>query len=322
MSGEGDVSNGGNNDASASSAAMGHGRWRIPLSAYHQLMTLRTSDRDNVVEGIPPEQLRAATLGRESSRRDYPSVDELVRRGVGPSVCRSLAPYQRGGVGFVLDRGGRALLADEMGLGKTVQAIAAMSAYRDEDWPLLVLCPSTARYHWEAEFRCWLGSDGGGKGVGVGAPSMGDGSPENKTNRRPVLQNSQINVLTSGRDPLFVNNLDGTSTRVVICSIGLIVNLASVPNDGDGTAAGNGAPFNDRSFPIQRPGEQHALRGNWRTLSTSGPTSCPIRTAVLNRRACPSPRRKRRSYLRASGATCSCSCPPASRSPSRDRGSG
>jgi SNF2 family DNA or RNA helicase len=55
-------------------------------------------------------------------------------------VARSLAPYQRSGAHFILERIGRALLADEMGLGKTVQAIADMSAYAATDWPLLVLC--------------------------------------------------------------------------------------------------------------------------------------------------------------------------------------
>ena len=50
------------------------------------------------------------------------------------------------------------LLIDDMGLGKTIQAIASMSIYHDE-WPLLVLTPSSARYHWESEFQQWLGAD-------------------------------------------------------------------------------------------------------------------------------------------------------------------
>ena len=44
----------------------------------------------------------------------------------------------------------------EMGLGKTIQSIASMCCYSDE-WPLLVFSPSSARYHWEAEFLNWLG---------------------------------------------------------------------------------------------------------------------------------------------------------------------
>jgi SWI/SNF-related matrix-associated actin-dependent regulator 1 of chromatin subfamily A len=44
----------------------------------------------------------------------------------------------------MLERNGRALLADEMGLGKTVQAIAAMSAYAETNWPLMV--PTVSKY--------------------------------------------------------------------------------------------------------------------------------------------------------------------------------
>ena len=242
------------------------GKWRIPLGAYHPLMTYLTSPLTyadgrgsrNVVEGIPPEQLRMATLGRERmDKKVHATVDELLSRNVAPGVARALAPYQRSGVEFVLDRDGRALLADEMGLGKTVQAIAAMSAYAGEDWPLLVLCPSTARYHWEVEFRHWMGAgstaggvggdggwegeddDGGGdreEGVNAAPSSEGDAattpelpmaSRDIKTTKdapSTVLEKGQINVLTSGRDLLFKN--DG-STRVVICSIGLIVNLVA-----------------------------------------------------------------------------------------------
>lgn len=48
------------------------------------------------------------------------------------------------------------LLADEMGLGKTVQAIALMACYRDE-WPCLLVVPSTLRTQWAAALHRWLG---------------------------------------------------------------------------------------------------------------------------------------------------------------------
>lgn len=207
----------------------GGGKWRIPLGAYQALMTFLTSDRKNVVEGIPPEQLRAATLGRERMDKSYPKAKELISRGVGVGVAKALAPYQRGGVEFILDKEGRALLADEMGLGKTVQAIAAMSAYRHE-WPLLVLCPSTARYHWEIEFRHWLGKASLAKGsddvdecVG-GEKKSGDDDSVSIEANAAVLKNSEINVLTSGKD--YILRYDGT-TKVVICSLGLIVALVN-----------------------------------------------------------------------------------------------
>ena len=97
----------------------GKGKWRIPLGAYHTLMTyLTSSSSQHVVEGIPPEQLHAATLGRERmDKKSYATVSELRDRGVSKVVCEALAPYQRAGVEFILDKDGRALLADEMGLG-------------------------------------------------------------------------------------------------------------------------------------------------------------------------------------------------------------
>lgn len=208
----------------------GQGRWRIPLGAYHPLMTLLTSESKNWVEGIPIEQLRAATLGRERTEKKFPTVRMLIRREVSPVVASALAPYQRGGVDFILDKEGRVLLADEMGLGKTVQAIAAMSAYRQEDWPLLVLCPSTARYHWEAEFRQWMGSEAKTRLEAEARKKKASdiAFPDNRHADRvdienAFLKNKQINVLTSGKSPI----LNSTSTAVVICSFGLIVNLVT-----------------------------------------------------------------------------------------------
>ncbi|KAK7893603.1 hypothetical protein WMY93_022755 [Mugilogobius chulae] len=64
-------------------------------------------------------------------------------------------PFQRQGVEFALSRNGRCMIADEMGLGKTVQAIAAAYTYRQE-WPLLVVVPSSLKYPWIEELERWL----------------------------------------------------------------------------------------------------------------------------------------------------------------------
>jgi SNF2 family DNA or RNA helicase len=52
-------------------------------------------------------------------------------------------------------RGGRILLADEMGLGKTMQA-ALLAACYPQDWPLLVVRPSSVRLVWRDALRAWL----------------------------------------------------------------------------------------------------------------------------------------------------------------------
>ena len=85
-----------------------------------------------------------------------------------------------------------------------------MSVYVQE-WPLLVLTPSTARYHWEIEFVRWLGFE----------------SPINKETDTPkdrLIYKSQIHVLTSSRDEILPN----ATTRVVICSYGLAPTLAEI----------------------------------------------------------------------------------------------
>lgn len=232
----------------------GQGKWRIPLGAYQALFTYLT--REGSVEGIPPEQLRVATLGRErADKKEYPSVKHLLGSGVSPVVAKALAPYQRGGVEFIIEKEGKALLADEvssinfpacffwraqrfihlftsvilqMGLGKTIQAIAAMSAFKSE-WPLLVLCPSSARYHWETEFRHWMGRESQ-----TALPTSPNNyandddnniiNPAGNKNMEPELRHKQINVLTSGKDRILTSD---NSTQVVICSIGLIVNLVN-----------------------------------------------------------------------------------------------
>lgn len=42
-----------------------------------------------------------------------------------------------------------------MGLGKTLQAISVAYYYKDE-WPLLVIVPSSLRFCWIEEFEKWL----------------------------------------------------------------------------------------------------------------------------------------------------------------------
>ena len=64
-----------------------------------------------------------------------------------------LYPYQVEGALFAA-RAGRALLGDEMGLGKTVQAIAAaeLMARHFGVQRLLVVCPTSLKHQWKAEF--------------------------------------------------------------------------------------------------------------------------------------------------------------------------
>uniref|UniRef100_A0A1A7WV27 Zinc finger, RAN-binding domain containing 3 n=1 Tax=Iconisemion striatum TaxID=60296 RepID=A0A1A7WV27_9TELE len=75
--------------------------------------------------------------------------------GLPQKLLQRLMPFQREGVEFALSRNGRCMIADEMGLGKTVQAIAVAYAYRQE-WPLLVVVPSSLKYPWIEELERWI----------------------------------------------------------------------------------------------------------------------------------------------------------------------
>ncbi|XP_060034017.1 DNA annealing helicase and endonuclease ZRANB3 isoform X2 [Erinaceus europaeus] len=66
-----------------------------------------------------------------------------------------LLPFQKDGITFALRRNGRCMVADEMGLGKTIQAIAIAYFYKEE-WPLLIVVPSSLRYPWSEEIEKWI----------------------------------------------------------------------------------------------------------------------------------------------------------------------
>nr|XP_009500196.1 PREDICTED: DNA annealing helicase and endonuclease ZRANB3 [Phalacrocorax carbo] len=68
---------------------------------------------------------------------------------------KKLLPFQEKGIIFALQRGGRCMIADEMGLGKTIQAIAISYYYKNE-WPLLIVVPSSLRYPWVDEMEKWI----------------------------------------------------------------------------------------------------------------------------------------------------------------------
>lgn len=103
-----------------------------------------------------------------------------------------------------------------MGLGKTIQGVASMSIYHKE-WPILVLCPSGARYHWENEFKQWLGVDSAvNKSEQSALDRMFPDSRKKATNG-PLLHERQIHVLTSSKSII----LPDVDTKVVICSYGL-----------------------------------------------------------------------------------------------------
>ncbi|KAJ1620210.1 P-loop containing nucleoside triphosphate hydrolase protein [Pavlovales sp. CCMP2436] len=102
-----------------------------------------------------------------------------------------LLPFQRTGVAWAIERGGRCLIADEMGLGKTVQAIALIARY-EADWPALVVCPSSMRGSWVDELERWL----------------------------PTLPSARIRVVRGKAD---VESVHDPGVAVVVCTCALLL---------------------------------------------------------------------------------------------------
>ncbi|XP_055253553.1 DNA annealing helicase and endonuclease ZRANB3 isoform X1 [Moschus berezovskii] len=97
----------------------------------------------NIKKSLTP-QISCATS------ESYKQLDFL------PDKLRAkLLPFQKDGITFALRRDGRCMVADEMGLGKTVQAIGIAYFYKEE-WPLLVVVPSSLRYPWTEEIEKWI----------------------------------------------------------------------------------------------------------------------------------------------------------------------
>lgn len=140
-------------------------RWICPLSSYEGICyALHNSGA--VVSQLPRSVLAALSLsarrrgeeGAASAESDRENVLSQLKSMIPGRLLKALAPFQREGVVFALKNEGKAFIADEMGLGKTIQALAIAAAYAQE-WPVLVVCPSGARYHWRAEILQWLAPD-------------------------------------------------------------------------------------------------------------------------------------------------------------------
>jgi hypothetical protein len=88
------------------------GKWRVPLGAYRAFYAYLRSDPNCRVTGIPEEQLKIASMGKARLEKGFPSVKKMIALGMPEGLARTLAPFQRGGVDFVVEKEGRALIAD------------------------------------------------------------------------------------------------------------------------------------------------------------------------------------------------------------------
>lgn len=120
-----------------------HQAWLFDFKDYHAVCD--SLQMMGNLELIPSWVVHRSLIARTKNSR---SVD-CTR------LPQGLLPYQREGVEFGVSCGGRCLLGDEMGLGKTVQSLAIAAQYL-EDWPVLVVCPSSLRWLWKDQCQAWL----------------------------------------------------------------------------------------------------------------------------------------------------------------------
>lgn len=129
-------------------------------------VTLRISDMykaKNVIEqqGWQVGEITNCMLWSYLKDRHTNAVDSLtdahMEAKLGSKLWGLLHPYQKVGIKFLVDRK-RAYNADEMGTGKTLQSLAACQYFADQ-WPVLVVCPSSLMYNWRNEICKWLDLD-------------------------------------------------------------------------------------------------------------------------------------------------------------------
>ena len=86
---------------------------------------------------------------------DYATESPKSLDGLPESLSQNLYKFQNEGVQFGTRMYGRCLFGDEMGVGKTIQAIATSYLYKN-DWPLLVITPSSLKFQWRDEILKWI----------------------------------------------------------------------------------------------------------------------------------------------------------------------
>ena len=113
-----------------------------------------TNHPDWKVVGIPLNII--AALQHVASLQIPPQ--ERLLSWVPKRLLDNLFDYQKEGVAFAISRGGKCMIADEMGVGKSRQGLALIASYRQE-WPCLIICPSSLCGQWFSLVKEWVLAD-------------------------------------------------------------------------------------------------------------------------------------------------------------------
>ncbi|XP_060081169.1 SWI/SNF-related matrix-associated actin-dependent regulator of chromatin subfamily A-like protein 1 isoform X2 [Ylistrum balloti] len=177
-------------------------KWSFALEEYNRFMAAIKGLQPAVeVQPFPKHilQVFSSQMKGKYPARTIPTADLSKIDCV---LVDALLPFQRTGVEFGIHMNGRVLIADDMGLGKTIQAICLSSYYREE-WPLLVVAPSSVRFAWAQQFRRWL-------------PSVDPQEIFVPTTGKKVMNMSQINIFSYDLMAKKVEHLKKQHFRVII----------------------------------------------------------------------------------------------------------
>jgi SWI/SNF-related matrix-associated actin-dependent regulator 1 of chromatin subfamily A len=162
----------------------------IGTSQYHTIVNGLKQLEYVKVQDLPPNIVHLFINNVNTAESEQWTLDDIKQR-LPEELWESLYLYQRQGVLYAVNKGGKVLIGDEMGLGKTIQA-TAIACYYCGEWPLLIICPASVCNNWAEEI---------GRNI-------------------PFLQREQITVIKNGREST-------ANHRVVILSYDLCIRMTA-----------------------------------------------------------------------------------------------
>ena len=167
--------------------------WRFPMEQFSGLYSeIRKYCKANSLKlNGPPKN--AVELTSKHNIHDYNNslLEKKMKEKLPECLLKQLASFQKTCVKVGINANGRIIIGDEMGLGKTLEALS-IAKYYENEWPLLIICPSSLRFTWREEIKKWL-----------------------------CMDQNDIQIVNSGKDRI------STEHKVVVVSYGLIPRLSS-----------------------------------------------------------------------------------------------
>uniref|UniRef100_A0A0K2TFL3 SWI/SNF-related matrix-associated actin-dependent regulator of chromatin subfamily A-like protein 1 n=1 Tax=Lepeophtheirus salmonis TaxID=72036 RepID=A0A0K2TFL3_LEPSM len=172
--------------------------WSFSIDSHDEVIKKLQGHSVNEINPLPSWIL-------QSFLKSKPSPDNLENEMIAriePTLFTSLMPFQLDGIRYSIKREGRVLIADDMGLGKTIQALGVASFY-SEEWPLLIVAPSSVKFNWKSSVLRWI-------------PSVGESDIIICSSSRDTIRNEKIVVISYDLISRKCSDLEAKSFKVAI----------------------------------------------------------------------------------------------------------